>query len=195
MPRINAATVAEHRARQRAALLNAARELLLDGGYSGLSFGALAKRTGLARPTVYSYFRTRDDVVLALCEAELPQVAADTDRAVRRASTPRDRLAAFVRAQLRAAQPGERGHRVAHALVDAPLPEQTRQRIIALHRELMPDPVPLLEDLGHPHPILAAALLQGLIHAAVAAVDAGESVRRVSQLTVRAALDGLGQPG
>jgi AcrR family transcriptional regulator len=195
MPRINAATVAEHRARQRAALLDAARLVLLDGGYPALTFGALAERTGLARPTVYSYFRTRDDVVVALCEAELPLVAADTHRAVRRANTPRDRLAAFVRAQLRAAgRSGQRDHRIAHALVDAPLPEQTRRRIIALHRELMPSPVPLLEDLGHPHPALAAALLQGLINAAVVAVDAGEPLRRVSQVTIRAVLDGLGQP-
>jgi AcrR family transcriptional regulator len=194
MPRINAATVAEHRARQHAALLDAARGLLLDGGYLALTFGALAERTGLARPTVYSYFRTRDDVVVAVCEAELPLVAADTERAVRRAATPRDRLAAFVRAQLRAARPGEPGRRIAHALVDAPLPEQTRQRIMALHRELMPDPVPLLADLGHPYPGLAATLLQGLINAAVTALDAGEPLRRVTRATVRAALDGLGPP-
>jgi AcrR family transcriptional regulator len=192
MPKIDAATVAEHRARQRDALLGAARDLLLDGGYAALSFGALASRAGLARSTVYSYFRTRDDVVLALCEAELPLVAADTDRAVRQATTPRDRIAAFVRAQLRAAQ--QRRYRIAHALVNAPLSEETRQRIIALHRELMPSAVSLFTDLGHLHPVLAAALLQGLINSAVAAIDAGEPPRRVSRVTIAAALDGLGHP-
>src|SRR5687767_12356556 len=104
MPKISAATVAEHRARQRDALLSAARELLLQGGYPALSFAALAARTGLARPTVYSYFGSKDDIVVALCENELPLVATDIERAVARARTPRDRLAAFVRAQLRAAQ-------------------------------------------------------------------------------------------
>ncbi|MEU0559297.1 helix-turn-helix domain-containing protein [Dactylosporangium maewongense] len=79
MPRINAATVAEHRAQQRLALLAAARDVLLEEGYAALSFAALANRTGLARPTVYSYFTTKDDIVLALCEAELPLVAADLD--------------------------------------------------------------------------------------------------------------------
>jgi AcrR family transcriptional regulator len=193
MPRINAATVAEHRARQRAALLDAARALLLDGGWPALRFGALATRAGLARPTVYSYFRTRDDLVVALCEAELPLVAADTERAVRRAGSPRERLAGYVRAQLRAAgRSGPGGYRIAHALVDAPLSDQTRKRVLELHRELMPSPVPLLEDLGHPYPALAATLLQALVNAAVAAVDAGEPPHRVSRVTVRAILDGLG---
>ncbi len=193
MPRINAATVAEHRARQRAALLDAARALLLDGGWSALRFGALAARAGIARPTVYSYFRTRDDLVVALCEVELPLVAADIERAVRRAGTPRERLAAFVRAQLRAAgRSGPDGYRIAHALVDAPLPDQTRQRIMALHRELMPSPVPLLAELGHPYPALAAAMVRSLVNAAVAAVDAGEPPHRVSRVAVHAVLDGLG---
>lgn len=192
MPRIKAATVAEHRARQRAALLHAARDLLLDGGYAALTFAALAERTGLARPTVYSYFRTRDDVVVALCEVELPQVAAEIDAAVRQAGTPRDRLAGFVRAQLRAAQ--QRRHRIAHALIDAPLPEPARRRIITLHRELMPSAVPLLEDLGHPDPGLAAALVQGMINAAVSAMDAGAQPGQVAGVAVRAVLDGLGGP-
>src|SRR5512142_1403773 len=102
MPKINAATVAEHRAQQRDALLAAARDLLLDGGYDALSFGALAEHTGLARPTVYAYFRTKDDVLVALCETELPKVAVEITRAMAQAATPRDRVAAFVEVQLRA---------------------------------------------------------------------------------------------
>ncbi|WP_238008499.1 TetR/AcrR family transcriptional regulator [Dactylosporangium sp. AC04546] len=190
MPRINAATVAEHRAQQRSALLGAARDVLLEEGYAGLSFATLASRTGLARPTVYSYFTTKDDIVLALCEAELPLVAVDITRAVERAEGPREQLAAFVRAQLRAAQ--QRRYRIAHALASASLSEPTRQRIVAMHHELVPSAVPLLAALGHPHPGLAAALLQGLINTAVTALDAGEPPRRVTQVTVAAALDGLG---
>jgi AcrR family transcriptional regulator len=193
MPRINAATVAEHRAHQRRALLDAAREALIEGGYPALSFTELARRTGLARPTVYSYFRTKEDVVVAVCEVELPLVGAETDRAVARASGPRERLAAFVRAQLRAAQ--ERRYRIAHALVDAPLSDQTRRRIVSLHRELMPSAVPILAELGHPDPAIAAALLQGLINAAVVAMDAGEPPRRVARAAVDAVLHGLGSPG
>jgi AcrR family transcriptional regulator len=193
MPRINAATVAEHRAHQRRALLDAAREALLDGGYPALSFSELARRTGLARPTVYSYFQTKEEIVVALCEIELPRVGAETDQAVARANGPREQLAAFVRAQLRAAR--DRRYRIAHALVDAPLSDQTRRTIMALHHELMPSAVPIFTELGHPDPAIAAALLQGLINAAVTAMDAGESPRRIAQSTIDAALSGLANPG
>ncbi len=191
MPKINAATVAEHHARQLDALLDAARGLVLDGGYAALSFGALAEQTGVARPTVYSYFKTKDDVVIALCEAELPLVANEIAKAVQRATGTRERIAAFVRAQLRAAQ--RRPYRIAHILATAPLPDATRRRIMALHRELVPSATPLFAELDHPYPALAATLLQGLINTAVTAIDAGEPPRRVSQVTVAAALDGLGQ--
>jgi AcrR family transcriptional regulator len=191
MPKIAAPTLAEHRARQRGALVAAARQLLIDGGYTSLTFSALAERTGLARPTVYSYFRSKEDLVIALCETEFPAVAAETERAVGRADTPRDQIAAFVRAQLRVAQ--QRRYRIAHAIANAPLSDEARRRIMALHRELMPSAVPIFTRAGHPQPVLAATLLQGLINAAVTVIDSGEPPRRVIELTVGAALDGVGQ--
>jgi AcrR family transcriptional regulator len=192
MPKIAAATVAEHRARQRGALLAAARDLLIEGGYAALSFSALAARTGLARPTMYSYFSSKEDLVVALCEAEFPPIALETQRAVQRAATPRDQVAAFVRAQLRVAR--QRRYRIAHALANAPLSDEARRQIMTLHRDLIPSAATIFEQAGHPQPALAAALLQGLINAAVAAIDSGEPPRRVVELTVVAALDGVGTP-
>jgi len=189
MPKINAATVAEHRARQQDALLKAARDLLLDEGYPALTFEALARRAGLARPSVYAYFRTKDDLIIALCEAELPKVAADIEKALRQAATPRGRIAAYVRTQLRAAR--RRRYRLTHALASAPLAAETRRRIIALHRDLVPSAAPVFTELGHPHPALAATLLQGLINAAVAAMDNGEPPEHVTETTIAAALAGL----
>lgn len=191
MPKISAATVAEHRAQQRTALLEAARELLLHGGYTALNFTALAEHTGLARPTIYSYFRTKDDLAVALCEAELPVFAAETAQAVRQAAdTPRDQIAAFIRAQIDLSHQGR--YRLARTLIEAPLSVQARERSRVLHRELMPSAIPLLTALGHPHPALAAALLQGLINAAVIAVDAGEPADRVTDLAISTALNGFG---
>ncbi|ROT33162.1 TetR/AcrR family transcriptional regulator [Micromonospora sp. HM5-17] len=189
MPKINAATVTEHHALRRGALLAAAADLLLSGGYPALTFGALAERTGLARPTIYSYFRTRDEVAVALCEEALPQVAARVERAVARERTPRGRLVAFVRAQLAAAR--DTRHRLAHAIAEAPLSAAARQRIGELHQELMPSAVPILTTLGHPQPELAARLLQGVINAAVIALDSGEPVHRTVRVTVAAVLDGF----
>src|SRR5690606_19635538 len=56
MPRITAPTVAEHRKAQQRALLDAAREILAETGRPP-TFTALAERAGMARPSVYEYFR------------------------------------------------------------------------------------------------------------------------------------------
>lgn len=191
VPKIIAPTVAEHRALRRDRLLAAARELLIEEGYAALSFSTLAARTGLARPTIYAYFGSKEDLVVALCEAEFPLVAAEIERAVGQGASLRDQVGAFVRAQLRVAQ--QRRYRIVHALANAPLSDDARRRIMALHRQMLPSAVPLFARAGHPQPALAAALLQGLVNAAVAAIDAGEPVRRVAELAVNAALDGVGQ--
>jgi Bacterial regulatory proteins, tetR family len=38
------------------------------GGVASLKFSELADRTGLARPSVYEYFKTKGDLVVALVE-------------------------------------------------------------------------------------------------------------------------------
>lgn len=171
--------------------MSAARDLLLAGGYPALTFTALAARTGLARSAIYSYFSSKEDLIVALCEAEFPKVAAEMQRALRREKTFRGQLAAFVRAQLRVAQ--QRRYRISHALATAPLTDAAKRRIMAMHRELTPSAEPLFAQAGHPQPDLAAALLQGLINAAVTAIDEGKPPHRVTEATVAAALDGLGR--
>jgi AcrR family transcriptional regulator len=67
---------------QRAALLDAARSLLSEGGTEALTFPALAERTGLARSSVYEYFRSRAAVVEELCEVDFPVWAAEVEAAM-----------------------------------------------------------------------------------------------------------------
>ncbi|MEK8226875.1 helix-turn-helix domain-containing protein [Oerskovia sp. M15] len=71
MPRISAPTVAEHRAAQMRVLLDAARSLLAETGRPP-TFSALAERAGLARPSLYQYFRSADDLLLAMVEDVFP---------------------------------------------------------------------------------------------------------------------------
>ena len=81
MPRISAPTVAEHRAAQQRALLDAARALLAETGRPP-TFAALAERSGLARPSIYQYFRSADDLLRALVEDVFPRWAATVARAM-----------------------------------------------------------------------------------------------------------------
>ena len=98
---------------QRAALLDAARSLLSEGGTEALTFPALAERTGLARSSVYEYFRSRAAVVEELCAVDFPVWAAEVEAAMERAGDARgqDRgvCAAAARAGRRPAAPGRGG--------------------------------------------------------------------------------------
>ena len=76
---------------QRAGLLDAARSLLSEGGTEALTFPALAERTGLARSSVYEYFRSRAAVVEELCEVDFPVWAAEVEAAMSLAGAPRAR--------------------------------------------------------------------------------------------------------
>ena len=82
MPQIDAPTVAEHRAQQREALLDAAEAILLEAGHSALTFRALGERTGLARNSIYRYFSSRDDLIAALCERDMPRWLEELEAAM-----------------------------------------------------------------------------------------------------------------
>lgn len=82
---------------QRGALLDAARSLLSEGGTEALTFPALAERTGLARSSVYEYFRSRAAVVEELCSVDFPVWAAEVENAMEQATTPEGKIEAYVR--------------------------------------------------------------------------------------------------
>ncbi len=77
MPRIRAASIGEHKALTRRALLDAARALIDERGTAEISLGEIAFLAGVGRTTFYDYFSDRDDVIAALVEEELPKVVAD----------------------------------------------------------------------------------------------------------------------
>ncbi|KJS54425.1 TetR/AcrR family transcriptional regulator [Streptomyces rubellomurinus] len=194
--------MAEHRQLQRAALLDAARTLLTEGGMEALTFPALAARTGLARSSVYEYFRSRAAVVEALCEVDFPLWAAEIEAGMGSCDTAAERIEAYVRGQLALA--ADPRHRAVVAISALELDEAARERIRAAHGKLVGLVVQALEDLGHERPRLAAALLQGIVEAAVRQVEqtAGgsrpgclvERPEAIADAAVALALHGLDRP-
>lgn len=183
--------MAEHRRLQRDALLEAARVLLTEGGTDALTFPALAARTGLARSSVYEYFRSRAAVVEELCATDFPLWAAEIELAVAEAPDARSRVEAYVRAQLALA--GDPRHRAVVAIAAGELDDSARERIRAAHRPLAAAVGAALAELGHPRPALAAALLQGVVEAAVRRLDAGaaEDPAEIAETAVAFVLTGL----
>ncbi len=61
----------DQKAERRHAILSAAREHLAEVGFESFSMGPLAKAVGIARGTLYLYFETREEVLLALYVEEI----------------------------------------------------------------------------------------------------------------------------
>ncbi|WP_033256293.1 TetR/AcrR family transcriptional regulator [Kitasatospora phosalacinea] len=190
--------MAEHRQLQQAALLDAARVLLAEGGREALSFGALAARTGLARSSVYEYFRSKSELVEALCTVDLPLWAAEVEAGMAVRDSAVERIEAYVRGQVSLAT--DPLHRAVVAVAEHELDDAARARIRAAHAGLTAMVVSTLEDLGHDRPGVAASLLQGVVEAAVRqaerirgedAAAVAEAVREIADTAVRFALDGL----
>ncbi|SFL05099.1 TetR/AcrR family transcriptional regulator [Streptomyces pini] len=183
--------MAEHRTMQRDALLEAARSLLSEGGTEALTFPALAARTGLARSSVYEYFRSRAAVVEELCAVDFPVWAAEVEDAMERADTPQAKVEAYVRRQLALA--GDRRHRAVVAISAGELDPGAREKIRAAHGGLITMVVDALAALGHDEPRLTATLLQGVVDAAVRRIELGaaEDPDRITRAAVSMALHGV----
>lgn len=176
---------------QRGALLDAARSLLSEGGTEALTFPALAERTGLARSSVYEYFRSRAAVVEELCAVDFPLWAAEVEAAMAGADTPEAKVEAYVRQQL--ALVGDRRHRAVVAISASELDAGAREKIRAAHGGLIAMIVEALAELGHAQPRLAAMLLQGVVDAAVRRIELGaaEIPEEIAEAAVSMALRGV----
>ena len=179
MPQIDAPTVAEHRAQQRESLLDPAEAILLEAGHRALTFRALGERTGLAHNSIYGYFSSRDDLIAAPCERDMPRWLEELEAAMAAAEGQDARVAAFVSTQLRLVAHGS--HRMAQLLGDAPLGPAVRARINALAYR----PAALLEpELGPEQPKLVAQLVQGVVNAGVRLLHGAGTLAEVEPLTV-----------
>ncbi len=78
MPKINAATIHEHKELTRAALLESGAAAFVQFGLASTSIGTLADDAGIARTTVYEYFPNKEAVLAALIEERLPPVIDQT---------------------------------------------------------------------------------------------------------------------
>jgi len=52
-------------------IIAAARELFVKHGYDAVHFKAISEMTSLSRPALYSYYKTKDEVLLGLLQKEL----------------------------------------------------------------------------------------------------------------------------
>lgn len=160
MPRIDAPTVAEHRAQQRRAILDAARALLAEHRRAP-TLAATAQRAGLARSSIYRYFASQEELLAAVVADVFPAWAATIRSRVEEAHGPGEKVWAYVRANLDLFTSPEQD--VATALGEVVDPGILREPVEAFHAELRRPLVAALAELGEPRPDLAADVVEAAI--------------------------------
>ncbi len=67
---VKRATNDQQKEARREAILKAARALFLESGFFDVNMASIAKRSGLAKGTVYLYFQTKEEIFLTLSTEE-----------------------------------------------------------------------------------------------------------------------------
>lgn len=171
MPKISAATVADHREQRRDALLAAAAGVIRERGASAMTMADVASSAGLSRSAVYEYYRSAADLIADVLVDELHLWIDDLEEATRAVAHPRLRVETWIRAALAYVADGR--HALVRAAGDAPLPPVRRAQVMALHHELAAPLVGAMRELGVSSPDRTASLVWGVVQAATRAIERG----------------------
>lgn len=185
MPKISAATVAEHREQVQAALVDAAEKILRAG--EPLTAGVVSASAGIARNSIYRYVDSVDDLRGMVLARYLPAWDRAVTEALEALDDPGDKVVAWVRVNLEQARATGHGwlmdiSRAAPSAASAEVAELAhrilRDALGSAWRELVPDPL---------EANLQSTLTLGLLQAAFRALDTDVPADRLMDATARAA--------
>lgn len=184
MPKITAPSVAEHRNQQREALIREATRILLSEGHAAVTPRAVGSAVGLARSSVYEYFPSSGDLLAEVAIRAILEWSAELRAAMEPAAPGWPRLEAYVRSTLSMVAGGK--HEIADRLEAVAFTEAQVGRFME-HHDALSSPLPaILTELGADNPQLAAALIQGMVDAAVKRLSQGDAVDFVADAVLTA---------
>lgn len=189
MPKITAPTVAEHRANQRAALVRAGEEVLLESGLAAVAPRTVTERAGLARSSFYEYFPSKDDLLVAIAIAAMERWEVEIEDALAHAEPGLDELRVFVEATMAMTADGK--HAIASALREADLSPSRMHDLMVLHDALLRPVRRVLADLGLAPSGSEAFLVQGVLNAGIQLVSHGADAAGVAADAIRLLTRGL----
>jgi AcrR family transcriptional regulator len=177
VPRISAATVAEHRANQERLLLDVAHTFLEETG-DVPSMRAIAERAGLARSSVYHYFGSREALLNALVQDVFPKWTKRVTAAMAAEDEPSDRILAYALANVQLVHEG--AHAVGSALASLTPSEALNEQATRMHRMIQEPLIQTLTDLKVSSPEGVSELINALVHASTQSLESGLSLEEVS---------------
>ncbi len=159
----------DKRARTRAALIDAARQIIREQGYDALTLASVAERAGMTTGAIYGNFKNRTDLLMAIAQVSGAPIMARTWPGMSFRELMHETATALIEAlpQRRAAMVGTLGFHI-ETLTHPDLREralaETReiyQRIAAMTPQLIPaDRLPMPAEVLVP---VMHALLDGLV--------------------------------
>ena len=189
MPRISAPTLVEHRQRQRAALLDAVEDIVVETGSTNVTVSAVAVRAGLARSSVYEYFGSPSALLAAAVVDRMERWTVDIARHVASGETPAERIEIFVRASLDLTSKG--AHRLGRVVRISDMPPECSDALVDMHRGMTAPLALALADAGIPDADRAADLVLGVIQAATNRIEQGAPRRRETDAAVTFVMQAL----
>lgn len=85
---------------RRGEILAAATELFASEGYGRVTTRALAQKAGLSQTGLYVYFKTKEEILRAICDQTHDALTAEFDAAVATARSPGEALSKLVRSYI-----------------------------------------------------------------------------------------------
>jgi AcrR family transcriptional regulator len=177
VPRIDAPTIAQHRAQRRRALLDATRALLAENPQQIPTLAAVATRAGVPRSSVYEYFPSQPDLLLELVQEILPNWSRRVTAAIAAADGPGEKVLAYATANLRLVAEGE--HALATALIQSVPGEQVNASTQHMHEQMSRPLVAALADLGLSDPAVTASLISSVVYTASRMIEAGSDAASI----------------
>lgn len=182
MPRIEAASIEEHVRAQTARILEAATELFRLQGYRKTNMDDIARAVGLARNSLYRYYRNKDFILLACVERDMGTYVEQMRNLGTQFPDPVERLGAWLEMQVDIATSPAHATLEIIAEIRSDAPELRRQ-LTALHEA----PGAVLEgSIGEilrgkrRDAVLITALIRGMVEAAAA-----QAMRRDNKVAVK----------
>ena len=184
MPKISAPTLAEHRERMREALIDAAETILLQS--EPVTAAQVTSQVGIARNSLYKYFDSIDDLVVAVAIRDFPRWAALVGAAMAQEDDPRLKIAAYARVNLTEAAGGFHRRRVAMSRMS--LSSQARAQVIERHSDIADHLGDALALIDLKQPQLTFRALQALVSMGIESLDQGMDADVVRDYLGRAVL-------
>lgn len=196
MPKISAATIAEHREIIQTKLVDAAEQILLAGEPERLTAAAVAKAAGIARNSIYRYVESVDDLRGLVLARHLPSWLDSVEAALVDVTDPAERIVVWTAANLRESARSGHGWLMTMGRTDmSPVTEEVMEQAHSVMRDVLAKA--LMELLGDPHQArIAAGYIRGVLEAGFRMQDAGlpvDDVVDVAEKSLRGLVAGLAE--